>query len=205
MEHHHQHRVENVRMMAVLILTLSFGLVELVSSKHSGSTALGTDGVHMFVDFSVNLVNFLSYAEHRREKKGRPLHQWIAGLSGLILVGLALLRLAEAGRRYFNPQPIESTLLIGVAVAGLFVNIACLYLLGELRHTHLNLLTAHRHILADSIGSVAVIGAGVTVHFTNWTRADPLSSLLILPIIGYYAIDLIRKAVREQHTKGPSD
>lgn len=201
---HQQHRVENVRMLIVLILTLSFGLVELVAGWVAGSTALGTDGVHMFVDFSVNLVNFLSYAEHRREKKRRPLHQWIAGLSGLTLIGLALLRLAEAGKRYFNPQPIESALLIGVAVAGLFINIACLYLLGELRHTHLNLLTAHRHILADSIGSVAVISAGVTVHFTHWTGADPLASLLILPIIGFYAVDLVRKAVRE-HTKGPSD
>ena len=50
-------------------------------------------------------------------------------------------------------------------------------------HGDLNTRAAVIHVLGDLLGSVAAIIAGAVVHFTGWTRVDPLLSVLVALLI----------------------
>jgi cobalt-zinc-cadmium efflux system protein len=47
----------------------------------------------------------------------------------------------------------------------------------------LNLRAANRHVLADLLGSIGVVVAGVIVLATGWAYADPLVSLAIAALV----------------------
>jgi cobalt-zinc-cadmium efflux system protein len=49
--------------------------------------------------------------------------------------------------------------------------------------TSLNLRAANRHVLADLLGSIGVVVAGVIVLATGWAYADPLVSLAIAVLV----------------------
>jgi cobalt-zinc-cadmium efflux system protein len=55
--------------------------------------------------------------------------------------------------------------------------------LRQLAHASLNIRAALWHLLGDLFGSIATLAAAGIIHFTGWTLADPLLSLLIAGLI----------------------
>ncbi len=75
--------------------------------------------------------------------------------------------------------------MLAVAVVGLVVNIVAWRLLRRGSEESLNVEGAYLEVLADLIGSVAVIVAAVIISITGWTIVDPIIAaaigLFILP------------------------
>lgn len=52
------------------------------------------------------------------------------------------------------------------------------------------------HILADTLGSVAVVISTICIHYTGWAGFDPLASCLIAILIFASAIPLVTSSAR---------
>ena len=69
--------------------------------------------------------------------------------------------------------------MLAVGVIGLGVNLLAAGVLHRRGSSSLNVRGALLHVLADLLGSVGVIVAGLVVLMTGWELADPLVALLI--------------------------
>jgi solute carrier family 30 (zinc transporter), member 5/7 len=74
-------------------------------------------------------------------------------------------------------------------------------------HTHdnENMLGIYLHVLADTLGSAAVIASTVLTHFVPWSGWDPLASFLIAALIMGSAIPLIKSSARRLLLTIPDD
>lgn len=61
------------------------------------------------------------------------------------------------------------------------------------------------HVLADTLGSVAVVISTILIHFFNWPGFDPLASCLIAILIFASAIPLVSSSAKTLLLSLPSD
>ncbi len=83
-----------------------------------------------------------------------------------------------------------------VAVIGLLANAASAWVLSRQRENSLNVEGAFLHVIVDMLGSVAVIVAAIVIHFTGWTWADSVASLVIAAMVLPRAVKLLRSSLR---------
>jgi cobalt-zinc-cadmium efflux system protein len=198
--HAHVHAGNNGTLPAALLLTLSFAGIEAVAGWWSGSLALLSDAAHMFTDSSaLGLASGAAWLARRppsmRHSYGLVRAEVLAALfnSVLMLVLLGYI-VHEALDRFGTPRDIRGEAVVGVAAAGLAVNLVVAWILSHGEHT-LNTRAALLHVLGDALGSVAAIAAGLVIVATGWTPIDPLLSLLVAALILVSALRLLREAV----------
>jgi cobalt-zinc-cadmium efflux system protein len=85
--------------------------------------------------------------------------------------------------------------MLVVAVGGLFVNLAGLWMLHGGKDSNLNVRGAWLHVLSDTLGSVGVITAAFLVWAFGWTRADPIASVGIALLVIFASWQLLRETV----------
>ncbi len=179
------------RLRIALALSGVFFFVELAGGLASGSLALLADAAHMFGDVAALT---LAYAAMTLAERG-PTRRYTFGFyraeilaafvnAEILLVIMALL-FYESAQRLTAPQPVDATIMTGVAILGLGANLAAVALLrGEHGHD-LNLRAAYLEVLSDALGALGVVIGGITIFFTGWYRLDPAISvgigLLLLP------------------------
>jgi cobalt-zinc-cadmium efflux system protein len=113
-------------------------------------------------------------------------------VNGATLVGIAISIIVEAYGRIQAPPPVRAGLMLVVAVGGLLVNIASLWILHGHDEHSLNVHGAWVHVVTDTLGSVQAIGAGVLLWMFGWSWVDPLASILIALLIVFSAWKLLR-------------
>lgn len=200
--HGHSHAPSSMKaLVAVITLTGVVFLAELIAGMVSGSLALLADAAHMFSDSAglvVALVALLvgqraastraTYGYRRAEVLAAALN---AGAVGIIALWIGI----EAVLRLGSHEPVETGLMLVVAVVGLIVNGISALVLVRRSHENMNLRGAYLHVLTDMLGSVAVIVAGLIIRFTGFTPADTIASLFIALIIVPRAWKLFRAAL----------
>ena len=72
-------------------------------------------------------------------------------------------------------------------------------------HGNENMHGIFLHILADALGSVAVVGSTILVHFFGWAGFDPLASCLIAILIFVSAIPLVMSTSKSLLLTLPAD
>lgn len=179
------------RLLAVLAVTATIFVVEVIGGLVSGSLALLADAGHMLTDVAGITLALLALhfaarpATLRRTFGYYRLEILAAVVNALVLLAVAGYILIEAVRRLADPPEVDSGLVLVVAVAGLVANSVSLALLHAGQGHSLNIRGAYLEVLGDLLGSVAVIVAAVVITLTGWQLADPLASLaiglLILP------------------------
>jgi cobalt-zinc-cadmium efflux system protein len=198
--HAHAHGGGNRTLLVALLLTLAFAGVEAVAGWWSGSLALLSDAAHMFTDSSAlalaaGAALLARQPPSMRHSYGMARAEVLAALFNSLLMLVLLGYIArEAIERFGTPRDIRGEAVIGVAIAGLLVNLVVAWVLSRGEHT-LNSRAALLHVLGDALGSVAAIAAGVVVVTTGWTPIDPLLSLLVAALILVSALRLLREAV----------
>ena len=109
----------------------------------------------------------------------------------------------ESVERFFNPVTIVFNQAIVVAVLGLVVNAASVFILGghgEQKdagdsHDH-NLRAAYFHVLADALTSVFAIFALLAGKFLGFVWMDPLMGVVGALLITRWSIGLLRQTAR---------
>lgn len=185
----------------VFILTASYTAVEFIGAFITGSLALLADAAHMLTDvgglgLSLLGIWFASRPASPRRSYGNYRSEILAAaLNGLVLLGVGAYIIYEAWHRFSEPPEIASGLMIVVAAVGLAVNVTGALLLRRGAGESLNVQGAYLEVMADLLGSVAAIAAGLIMLMTGWWLADPLFSLLIGLLIVPRTVQLLRGAV----------
>jgi cation diffusion facilitator family transporter len=144
------HEKSEHRTWAVIILCGVMMVAEIIGGALFGSLALIADGLHMSTHAGALLLAALAYTYARKYANDRNFTFGtgkfgdLAGYtSAIILAMIALLIGYEAVSRLLNPVPISFNEAIPIAVLGLAVNVASVWLLsGGHHHGHSH---DHRH------------------------------------------------------------
>jgi cation diffusion facilitator family transporter len=189
------------RLLVVLGLTLAVLAAEFVGALVSGSLALLADAGHMATDAAGIALALGAVTLAQRTPRGRRTFGWqrleilAAVANGVLLLGVAGYVLVEAVRRIGDPPDIGSGLMLVIAGVGLVVNLVSLAVLHGDRSGSLNMRGAYLEVLADALGSVAVIVAALVIITTGWTPADIVASVAIGVLVLPRAWHLLREAL----------
>ena len=144
---------ENERRTWMVIALCSVMMVaEIVGGSLFGSLALVADGLHMSTHAGAMLIAALAYTYARRHASdprfvfGTGKLGDLAGFtSAIVLAMIALLIGYEAVSRFFAPVPIRFGQAIPIALVGLLVNLASVWLLSGEHHRHSHGPREHEH------------------------------------------------------------
>jgi len=200
--HEHLHPSRGTRYLGIALgITISFFVIELVGGILTNSLALLTDAWHMLND--VLALSFAliaawlalrpittkrTYGYHRAEILA-------AFLNGILLWAVVVFIFYEALQRILQPAPVESLNMLLIATFGLLANGLSAVVLSRSRHESLNVRGAFLHVVADTLGSIGAISAGLIMFFTEWYYADPLISMMIGALIFYSSGKLIQDSL----------
>jgi cobalt-zinc-cadmium efflux system protein len=184
-----------------LALTLGFAAVEAVTGVITGSLALISDAGHMLVD-SAGLVLALAAAllarrpaDFRRTYGYARVEVLVVPLHVLLMLGVAVYILVEAGMRIGDPPDVEATPVLIAGSLGLAENLAVLRLLQGAHQHSLNVHGAWLEVIADTAGSAGVILSALVIMATGWGGIDIAVSVALALFIIPRALLLLRRAV----------
>ncbi|MDI6853248.1 MAG: cation diffusion facilitator family transporter [Deltaproteobacteria bacterium] len=196
--HPHSHRFESSRWRLTLAFATQgiFFIVELVGGILTNSLALLADAGHMLSDvgaLGLSLLALYFTLKPPTAKKTFGYHRLeilAALVNGLALWAMAVYIFYEGYQRFLQPPEIRIVPIIIIALLGLLVNLFGVVVLYPARAHGLNLRSAFLHLVADSLGSIAVIGAGVAIFFKGWYWLDPVAgaAIAVLIIIGSWQL-----------------
>ncbi|MCA4134208.1 cation diffusion facilitator family transporter [Arthrobacter sp. M4] len=204
--HSHTHGItatgkHRKRLIAVLAITLSVVLIQIVGAILSGSLALLADAGHMLSDAAGVFIALLAAwiatrpASDQRTYGYQRAEVLAALANALILIVISVVIFIEAIRRFGDSPEIHTDIMLFAAILGAIANLVSLVILREGQHESLNVRGAYLEVLGDLLGSLAVIAAAVVILVTGFEAADPIASILIAVMILPRAWHLLRDVV----------
>ena len=200
------------RLVAALGITGAFLALEIVVGVLTHSLALISDAAHMLTDvFGLGMALTAILLAGRsgptyRRTYGLYRSEVLAALGNAVLLfGVAGYVLVEAISRIADPPVVPGLPVLLAAVAGLAANVAAFALLREGSKESLNLRGAYLEVLADMIGSVAVLVSGAIMLTTGWRYADPIIGVAIGLFVLPRTWSLARRALHILFQHAPAD
>lgn len=200
--HNHHHEVQGKNLLFSIVLNIVITVAQVIGGILSGSLALISDALHNFSDV-LSLV--FSYVAHKLSKKKASVNQTFgykraeliaAFVNAMTLIIVALLLIYGATERFFNPQKIESGLVIWLSILGIVVNGLSAILLKNDADKNLNMKSAYLHLFTDMLASVAVLIGGLLMKQYQWFWVDSLLTLLIAVYLIIVGVDLLKKSTQ---------
>ena len=108
-----------------------------------------------------------------------------SGLAVLMMLGVAVYIIVEAVERIGHPVQPASGVMLAVGILGLLINAVGIALLRAGASESLNVKGAYLEVLADAIGSVGVIVAGLLI---SWTRQPVWDTVVAVAIALFVAV-----------------
>ena len=198
-------------LLAALLLTGAYTIVEVGVGFAVGSLALISDAGHMLTDVAglgMALAAIQVAQSHRSPSATFGLYRLevlAALVNTVLLFGIAVYVLVEAWRRFQDPADVPGGWLMVVATVGLAVNVISFLLLRRGAEESLNVRGASLEVLSDMLGSIGVIVAGVVLITTGWQYVDPIVGVAIGLFILPRAYRLGREALRVLLQMAPSE
>ncbi|MDJ0344282.1 cation diffusion facilitator family transporter [Streptomyces sp. H10-C2] len=189
------------RLRIALGITLVVLASEVVGSALTGSLALLADAGHMATDaagiaMALLAIHFANRPPSERRTFGYARAEILAAvLNAVLLFGVGSYIVYEAVRRLIEPAEIQGGLTIVFGLIGLVANGVSLTLLMGGQKESLNVRGAFLEVMADALGSLAVVIAATVIMTTGWQRADPVASIVIGLMIVPRTWKLLREAV----------
>ncbi len=187
-------------LIAAIILTFIFALVELAGGLWSNSLALLSDAGHMGSDaLALGIAAFAAWISLKppsdKHTFGLGRAEVIAAwLSSLLMFVISIVVIIEAIDRFHNPHAINGPIVMIIASIGMIINIYIAWLLSKSEQT-LNIRAAMLHVLSDLLGSLAALVSGAVVTFTHWIEIDPILSILIAVLIMFSSVQLLKESL----------
>jgi cobalt-zinc-cadmium efflux system protein len=200
--HTDSHALRPTGALAIALgITASFFVIELVGGILTNSLALQTDAFHMLTDvFALAYALFAAWLAQRPVTLKRTYGYYrveilSAFLNGIFLWAIVVFIFYEAIQRIQEPAGVQSLNMLIIAVLGLIANGLVAATLSRSRNESLNLKGAFLHVVADALGSVGAISAGLIMFFTGWYVADPIASIMISVLVLYSSGKIVRDSV----------
>ncbi|WP_430912546.1 CDF family Co(II)/Ni(II) efflux transporter DmeF [Methylobacterium sp. sgz302541] len=212
-----RHARNERRTWAVVALTAVMMVAEIAGGMLLGSLALVADGWHMSTHAAALGIAALAYRfarTHARDPRfsfGTGKFGDLAAFASAVILGMIALFIAyESVTRLIDPVAIAYAQAIPIAVLGLGVNLASVWLLHDdhghdhdhhhghdhAHHGHhdSNFRAAYVHVLADALTSVLAIVALLGGLYAGLAWLDPLMGLVGTGVILAWSVSLMRGA-----------
>lgn len=183
--HIHKHEVKGKNLVWSILLNLLITIAQVVGGIISGSLALISDALHNFSDVLSLVFSYVAHKLSRRKASinntfGYKRAELIAAfVNASTLVIVAFILIYGAVERFVNPHPIQSGLVIWLALLGIVVNgLSVIFLRKDAEH-NLNMKSAYLHLLTDMMASVAVLAGGLLMKFYGWFWVDSVMTIAI--------------------------
>lgn len=190
------------RLAVTFGMVATFFVVELVVGLVTGSLALLSDAGHMAADVVALGAALLATAVATRpDRTGRRTYGsyraevLASGFTVLVMLGVAAYILIEAWSRRGEPVEVQAGPMLVVGSLGLLVNIVSLVLLRAGARESINVKGAYLEVMADALGSIGVLVAGVLVVTTGSAGWDALLAVAIAVFVAVRALVLGREVV----------
>ncbi|MBL4765153.1 MAG: cation transporter [Colwellia sp.] len=196
----HENKVKIVFWLTTIIMVLEIG-----AGTWSGSMALLADGWHMGTHSAAFLIAICAYSYAKKHANNKDFSfgtgkvNSLGGFASAIALAIvALMMIIESALRLLEPQSIHFNEAIVVAIIGLVVNIASVFILhddhhGEHHHDH-NMKAAYFHVLADTLTSVLAIVALLVGKYVGLLWMDPLMGIVGAIVIFRWSYGLVKES-----------
>jgi cobalt-zinc-cadmium efflux system protein len=196
--------------IAAGILTAFFAL-ELTTALVINSLALLSDAGHMLTDLVAMFMGLSAVllARHGSASPART-YGWhraevfTAVANAALLLGVAAFILYEAFERLGSAPEVPGVPMIVVALAGLLANAVVVLLLRSHSESSLAVKGAYMEVVADTVGSIGVLIAGVVTVTTRWPYADVVVAVFVALWVLPRAVALARAALRILSESSPT-
>lgn len=173
----------------VLGINAGFFVLEMAFGIFSGSMGLIADSLDMLADALVYGISLLAVGATVIRKKQ------IAGYSGYLQVGLAVLGFVEVFRRFFGSGEVpDFKVMIIVAALALAANAICLYLIQKTRSGEAHLEASYIFTANDIVINFGVILSGVLVYLTATRWPDLIVGTIVFVIVLRGAFRILKLA-----------
>ncbi|CNK88667.1 CDF family zinc transporter ZitB [Yersinia aldovae] len=200
------------RLLIAFAVTTVFMVAEAIGGWLSGSLALLADAGHMLTDSAALFIALMAVHFSQRKPNSRQTFGYLrlttlaAFVNAAALLLIVVLIVWEAARRFFSPHEVMGVPMLIIAIAGLFANIFCFWILhrGE-EEKNINVRAAALHVLGDLLGSVGAIIAALVILTTGWTPIDPILSVLVSILVLRSAWRLLKESFHELLEGAPQE
>ncbi len=198
--HNHQPVNENNLLIATL-LNLVISIAELAGGIISNSLALLSDALHNLSDTFATFIAYLATRVGKRDPNTKKTFGYkrieilAAMLNAVILIVICIYLFKEAYERIQNPEPINSLIVMVVAMVGLIANVLAVTILRNDSKKNINVRAAYVHLIGDSLSSVVVIIAAVAIQIFEIYWIDPIVTVLIGVYLIREAFIILKEAV----------
>jgi cobalt-zinc-cadmium efflux system protein len=198
-------------MLIASAVLLTFFIVELTTALMINSIALLADAGHMLTDLVAMFMGLgaVLLARHGPASAART-YGWhraevfTAVANAVLLLGVAAFILYEAFERLGDAPDVPGVPMIVVALAGLLANLVVVFLLRSQSEESLAVKGAYMEVVADTVGSIGVLIAGIVTVTTHWPYADVVVAVLVALWVLPRAVALARAALRILSESSPS-
>lgn len=208
------------RTIIVIAITATMMVVEITAGIIFGSMALLADGLHMASHAAALTINVFAYIYARRYAHdpkysfGTGKVNALGGFTGAVLLAIFALMMAwESVDRIVYPVKIAFNQAIFVAVLGLIVNGASVFILGhhhdhdshqhdhaghgdhDHKHHHHhdhNLRAAYLHVMADALTSLLAIFALLAAKYFGLIWMDPFMGIVGALLVARWSLGLLK-------------
>jgi cobalt-zinc-cadmium efflux system protein len=199
------------RMVVAAAILTAFFVLELTTALLINSLALLSDAGHMLTDLVAMFMGLTAVllARHGSASPART-YGWhraevfTAVANAVLLFGVAAFILFEAIERLGDAPDVPGVPMIVVALAGLVANAIVVLLLRSQSKDSLAVKGAYMEVVADTVGSIGVLIAGIVTVTTGWPYADVVVAVFVALWVLPRAISLARAALRILSESSPS-
>ena len=210
-DHGHGGDTRVSRMLIAAGILSVFFVIELTTALWINSIALLADAGHMLTDLVAMFMGLTAVllARHGPASEART-YGWhraevfTAVANAVLLIGVAGFILFEAFERLGHAPDVPGVPMIVVALAGLLANVLVVLLLRSHSEQSLAVKGAYMEVVADTVGSVGVLIAGIVTVTTSWPYADVVVAVFVALWVLPRAFALARAALRILSETSPS-
>ncbi|WP_420401406.1 cation diffusion facilitator family transporter [Flagellimonas sp.] len=209
MGHHHHHGhshshndLKGRNLLISIVLNIAITVSQVIGGLISGSLALLSDALHNFSDVLSLIISYVAALLGRKKASKNKTFGYkraeilAAFINAATLMVVAVILMIEAVERFFEPQEIESSLVIWLSIIAILGNGFSVLLLKKDSEDNMNMKSAYLHLLTDMMASVAVLVGGVLMKFYQIFWVDAVLTMAIALYLIYMGYDLLKESTK---------
>jgi cobalt-zinc-cadmium efflux system protein len=181
-------------------MTLAYIVLLVAAGIRSHSLALLSEAGHNLSDFLALLLSLVAvYLQSRPASSTKTYGYHRAGVLAALVNAVSLVAVSffifyEAFRRFQHPEPVQASVMMWVAAAGVLMN-GLIALLLYRSGGDVNIRSALLHAVGDTLSTAAVIAGGWVILITGNTWIDSALSFAIGILILWSGFGIVRETL----------
>jgi cobalt-zinc-cadmium efflux system protein len=187
------------RVQIAAFLNIAFTILEIFGGFWTNSLVILSDALHDFGDSIALLVSWLFERGARKSPDTsrtfgyQRLSLFSALFSAMVLIGGSIVIISQAIPRILDPETVNATGMVGIAIIGILFNSMGFFLLK--RGESLNEKVLSWHLLEDVLGWAVILVGGIIINFWDVYLLDPIMTLGLTVFIFYNVSKNLKEAV----------